>query len=278
MFSEFFFNILNFRNIRSIANRISHEIGNSLNFSIMIKGFTFFANSLDRILALIFWRLSILEGFESQYVLKKIKHGWTVLDIGANIGFYTLQFSRKVGSEGRVFAVEPSENNLNLLKINIKKNQINNVEVVPKAISSKSEIAKLYISEGHAGDHRIYNANNNRKAVSVETITIDDLAAKEKRVDLIKMDIQGAEHFALNGMKKTLIKYPNLIIVTEFSPKMLTESGGNPEKFMDFFIEKDFSVKYFDEKRNKLLETTKEELINNICINNNYVSLYIERI
>jgi FkbM family methyltransferase len=277
MVSDLFFRILNFKSIRHFANRLSHQIDDLIQIKIQLKGIRLCANSIDRFLAIIFWKYSVLEGFESKYILNIIKPGWTVLDIGANIGYYTVQFAKKVKSNGKVIAVEPFDNNLHLLNKNIKLNQIHNVEIIPKAISSKSGIAKLYISEGHAGDHRIYNTINGRKTVPIETITIDDLVHKRDRVDLIKMDIQGAEHFALDGMKQTLSKNPKINIVTEFSPSMLRESGGNPEKFIDFFIEKGFLIKYFNEKRNLLLKTTKEELINNICKNNNYVSLYIEQ-
>ena len=277
MVSESFFNVLNFKQIRSFANGLSHQIGDLIKLSIRLKGFRLYANSIDRILAILFWKWSILEGFESNYILSKIEPGWTVIDIGANIGFYTVQFSKKVGKYGKVFAVEPSLNNVYLLKKNILVNRLKNVSIIEKAISSKTGDGKLYLSKGHSGDHRIYNTMNKRKYIPIQTITIDYLTKNEKQVDLIKMDIQGAEYLSIPGMSTTLKRFPNVKIVSEFSPKLLTESGGSPDQFLDFFLNEGFSLKYFNEKNRNLARTTKMELLENICNGNKYVSLYLER-
>jgi FkbM family methyltransferase len=277
MVSESFFNVLNFKQIRSFANRLSQQIGDLIKLSVRLKGFRLYANSIDRIIAILFWKWSILEGFESKYILSKIEPGWTVIDIGANIGFYTVQFSKKVGKNGKVLAVEPSFNNVYLLKKNIRANRLKNVSIIEKAVSSKTGIGKLYLSTGHSGDHRIYNTINKRKCIPIQTITIDNLTKNEKQVDLIKMDIQGAEYLSISGMSRTIKKFPNVKIVSEFSPKLLTESGGKPDQFLDYFLSEGFSLKYFNEKSKNLSRTTKKELLENICIGNNYVSLYLER-
>ena len=277
MVLESFFLILNFKKIRSFANRLSHQIGDLITLSIQLKGFRLYANSPDRILALLFWKWSILEGFESNYILNKIEPGWTVIDIGANIGFYTVQFSKKVGKYGKVFAVEPSFNNVYLLKKNVRVNQLKNVHIIEKAVSSKTGDGNLYLSTGHSGDHRIYNTVNKRECIPIQTITIDYLTKNEKQVDLIKMDIQGAEYLSIPGMNRTIKKFPNVKIVSEFSPKLLTESGGSPDQFLDYFLDEGFSLKYFNEKSRNLTRTTKKELLENICIGNSYVSLYLER-
>ena len=277
MVSESFFNVLNFKQIRSFANRLSQQIGDLIKLSVRLKGFRLYANSIDRIIAILFWKWSILEGFESKYILSKIEPGWTVIDIGANIGFYTVQFSKKVGKNGKVLAVEPSFNNVYLLKKNIRANRLKNVSIIEKAVSSKTGIGKLYLSTGHSGDHRIYNTINKRKYIPIQTITIDNLTKNEKQVDLIKMDIQGAEYLSISGMSRTIKKFPNVKIVSEFSPKLLTESGGKPDQFLDYFLSEGFSLKYFNEKSKNLSRTTKKELLENICIGNNYVSLYLER-
>ena len=277
MVSESFFNVLNFKQIRSFANRLSQQIGDLIKLSVRLKGFRLYANSIDRIIAILFWKWSILEGFESKYILSKIEPGWTVIDIGANIGFYTVQFSKKVGKNGKVLAVEPSFNNVYLLKKNIRANCLKNVSIIEKAVSSKTGIGKLYLSTGHSGDHRIYNTINKRKYIPIQTITIDNLTKNEKQVDLIKMDIQGAEYLSISGMSRTIKKFPNVKIVSEFSPKLLTESGGKPDQFLDYFLSEGFSLKYFNEKSKNLSRTTKKELLENICIGNNYVSLYLER-
>tara|TARA_B100001971_G_scaffold214029_1_gene249370 strand:- start:912 stop:1661 length:750 start_codon:yes stop_codon:yes gene_type:complete len=247
-----------------------------MEISFLINGFKFYGNSIDRIIAILLWKWSLLEGFESKFVVDKIKSGWTVLDIGANIGFYTIQFSNQVGLNGKVIAVEPAADNLYLLKKNIKVNHLKNVSIIEKAISSKSQNSRLYFAHGHQGDHRIYNTNETREYTPIETITIDDLIKDETRLDLIKMDIQGAEHLAILGIKQTVKKYRNIKIISEFSPKLISDAGGNPYDFLDYFIKEGFHIKYFDEKNKMIIKTTKKDLIK-LCTGAKYVSLYLER-
>ena len=70
----------------------------------------------------------------------------TILDIGANIGFYTIQFSKAVNGNGIVFAVEPAENNINMLKKNIETNKAKNVRVIDKAISFEADSVEFFLS------------------------------------------------------------------------------------------------------------------------------------
>tara|TARA_Y100001970_G_scaffold294299_1_gene450052 strand:+ start:7425 stop:8258 length:834 start_codon:yes stop_codon:yes gene_type:complete len=277
MFSEWFFRLLNFRGIRHFANRLSSLPTGYFKVGLNIGDIRLYANSLDRFLAIIFWKLSLLEGFESKYLLKIIRPGWTILDIGANIGFYTIQFAKAVNKNGIVFAVEPANNNIDMLKKNIEINEVKNVRIINKAISSKTDSGELFLSEGHSGDHRIYETNEKRESVIVNTITVDAIVNNEKRVDLIKMDIQGAEHLAIQGMNETIDRFPNIIIVTEFSPSMLNSSGGNPIKFVQYFVDKGFKIKFFDEKKKSLQSTNIEALMNQICIYDRYVSLFLKR-
>ncbi len=274
---SYLFNLIsNSKVIRNIFYRLSQKYKGKMEISFLINGFKFYGNSIDRIIAILLWKWSLLEGFESKFVVDKIKSGWTVLDIGANIGFYTIQFSNQVGLNGKVIAVEPAADNLYLLKKNIKVNHLKNVSIIEKAISSKSQNSRLYFAHGHQGDHRIYNTNETREYTPIETITIDDLIKDETRLDLIKMDIQGAEHLAILGIKQTVKKYRNIKIISEFSPKLISDAGGNPYDFLDYFIKEGFHIKYFDEKNKMIIKTTKKDLIK-LCTGAKYVSLYLER-
>ena len=137
---SYLFNLIsNSKVIRNIFYRLSQKYKGKMEISFLINGFKFYGNSIDRIIAILLWKWSLLEGFESKFVVDKIKSGWTVLDIGANIGFYTIQFSNQVGLNGKVIAVEPAADNLYLLKKNIKVNHLKNVSIIEKAISSKSQ-------------------------------------------------------------------------------------------------------------------------------------------
>ena len=98
----------------------------------------------------------IYEPFETDFVQKEIKRGDVVLDIGANIGYYTLILAKCVGKEGKVFAFEPEPNNFSLLKKNIQINGYKNVVLVQKAVSNKNEKLMMYLNKDNIGCHTIY--------------------------------------------------------------------------------------------------------------------------
>jgi len=136
----------------------------------------------------------VYEPFETELVKKEIKKGDVVLDIGANIGYYTLIYAKLVGEEGKVFAFEPDPDNFALLKKNVEINGYRNVILAQKAVSNKTGKIRLYLSEVNKGDHRIYDSHDGRKSIEIETIRLDDYFKNYNvRIDFIKMDVQGAE-------------------------------------------------------------------------------------
>ncbi len=137
---------------------------------------------------------------ETDLVKKEIRNGMTVVDIGANIGYYTLLFSGLVGKSGRVFAFEPDPANFYLLQKNANENKRFNVVLENKAVSQANGFAKLYIGENRTDD-RIFDPGEKRKIIDIATIALDDYFKSLKLFpDFIKMDIQGAEIYALRGM------------------------------------------------------------------------------
>lgn len=180
-----------------------------------------FLDSLDSLC------LSVNEVYEPcivEIVNREVKKNDVVLDIGANIGYYTLIFARLVGEGGKVFAFEPDPVNFELLKKNIEINGYKNVVLVQKAVSEKSETAKLYISEINKGDHRIYDPGPGdvRKDVEIETVRLDDYFKDYAgKIDFVKIDTQGAEGAVISGFLSTLQKdqFKNIKIITEFWPK-----------------------------------------------------------
>lgn len=175
---------------------------------------------------------------------KEIKKGNVVLDIGANIGYYTLIFAKLVGEEGRVYAFEPDPTNFALLKKNVEINGYKNVVLVQKAVSNKSGRIKLYLSKNNMGDHRIYDSGEDgRQHIEIEAIRLDDYFEHfEGRIDFIKMDIQGAEGGAIQGMYNLLNKNNNVKIVTEFWPIGLKRFGTDPEEFLRLLIKLGFKL------------------------------------
>ena len=107
------------------------------------------------------------EEFETKLVKDIIKEGNVVVDIGANIGYFTLIFSRLVGRKGEVFAFEPEPNNFNLLKKNIEINDYKNVNLINKAVSNKSGKIELYLDDVNTGRHSLIAEIPNKKHITI---------------------------------------------------------------------------------------------------------------
>lgn len=144
-----------------------------------------------------------------------LKAGDVFLDLGANIGYYSLLAASIVGESGKVISFEPNQQNLQLLLSSIVENQFKNIEVYPLAASDSSMILKL-TSFGSNGYLETALAGNSNFQF-VQSVVVDELLEHERRINVIKMDIEGYETLALRGMER-LIRKHRPIIFTEFSP------------------------------------------------------------
>jgi len=235
-----------------------------------------YANSIDRIVALVFWKFSLLEGFESKTVRSIVKEGMVAVDVGANIGYYTLQLAKLVGPSGKVYAFEPDYGNYSLLIKNIKANNYKNIVPIQKAVSDKTGKAKLFFCEEHRGDHRIFDSGDGRRSIEIETVALDDFFPEGERIDIIKLDIQGSEYLALSGMEKLARRQKGLVIISEFSPNLLAKCGVSPWEFIKKISDLGFTLQFINEEK-KAIETIKGEELISMCKNNKYVNLFLDK-
>ncbi len=210
----------------------------------------------------------VYEPVESQLLIDQIKAGNVVLDVGANIGYYTLQFARKVGEAGRVFAFEPDSKNFVLLAKNIQINGYCNVTLVNQAVSDATGDGKLFLSEENKGDHRIYQGHEARPSLEIQMTRLDDyFDAIDLTVDCIKMDIQGAEYRALLGMQKLLTRNVCVVLVTEFWPYGLRRSGAEPQAYLDLLLALGFELFEIDEADGHLRPVQSSALMQRLADN-----------
>ena len=137
----------------------------------------------------------------------QIKSGDIVFDLGGNIGTTALLFSKMVGAKGRVFVFEPVM--YQTLRDNLRENKIENVEVIAAAIGDRDDQIEIDVSDfclDSSIAKREYTANYYHKAISVPLLRLDSFVAQQglKRVNFVKMDIEGAEELALRGFKQGL--------------------------------------------------------------------------
>jgi FkbM family methyltransferase len=202
------------------------------------------------------------EPLETQFCSQTVKPGQTVVDIGANIGYYTLLFAKAAGPSGRVFAFEPDPDNYRLLSANVTANGYANVTLVQAAVSNRAGDVILYRNDMNRMDHRTYDPGGTCERVVVPSLRLDeDLAAHGGRVDFVKMDIQGSEPAALGGMLRVLANNPAITLVTEFWPHGLTRAGHDPAGFLEQLAQLGFAMRRIDERRHEIVATSARELL-----------------
>jgi FkbM family methyltransferase len=227
-----------------------------------VFGHEMFLDPTDAIVSPFLLRDGYFEPYETSLIESRVKPGDVVLDIGANIGYYTLILARLVGESGRVYAFEPDPANFLLLKRNVRANGYRNVVLVKKAVADASGPLALHICPDNKGDHRIYDSNDDRATIPIEAITLDEYFADDPgRLDFIKMDIQGSEGRALRGMAGLLGRYPEVKMITEFWPAGLRRSGVEAKDYLDDLGRLGFHLFRIDEDEESTEPTSAEEML-----------------
>jgi FkbM family methyltransferase len=209
----------------------------------------------------------IYEPFETELVQRLIRPGDTVLDIGANIGYYTLLFARLVGGSGKVFAFEPDPENFALLKRNVEINGYRNVTLVNAAVSRQSGRLKLYLSEENKGDHRIYASGEDRPSIEIAAVALDDYFVNNPaEVNFIKMDVQGAEGRVMQGMERLLKRCSACQIIFEFWPLGMRRAGDEAKDVVKQLIRHGFTIHLIDEPQKRVLAVEPERLLEEFSV------------
>lgn len=193
---------------------------------------------------------------ECTRIMKKwLKKDMTVVELGANIGYYALMEASIIGKKGKIYAVEPFPSNFELLQKNIKLNPYENIiEPYNIAIGDKSGTEKLYVSN----EHNLCNmlASETTDFVEVKTETLDNFVTDKKLPDLIRMDIEGYEYYVLDGMKKTLQQCKSCKMFIEVHPFQMYEQGLDYKKPLQTLFDLGFDPKYVVKEHGPI----KEEL------------------
>ena len=153
--------------------------------------------------------------------------GDTFLDVGANIGVMTFLAATAVGPTGRVIAVEPNPDNVQLLYRGILLNRYSNVEVFPIAAADQQAIVGL---SGRSNTTLTEPDSTAPPTWFAQSVTLDETLAALPKLDVIKMDIEGAEAMALRGLERLVTTYRPALVV-EFNPRCLKQQGEDPAAF-----------------------------------------------
>jgi FkbM family methyltransferase len=216
----------------AIANRV--PIGRR---SVKVGSHRLYADSVDRFLALVSWKLGIGEREERALIERVVQPGMVAVDVGANVGLHTLGLADRVGPTGRVHALEPDPDNFALLSRGVERAHLAHVRLHQVAASASPGTLTLYVSEANRGDHRVAPAAEARRSFTVSAVTLDVLLADEPRVDFVKIDVQGAETLVVRGLRETLRRCATIGVLCELTPELLRRAGSSAEDLLAAFRE-----------------------------------------
>ncbi|MBK8847948.1 MAG: FkbM family methyltransferase [Bacteroidetes bacterium] len=213
------------------------------------------------------------DAHEIELLNENIKKGDIVCDIGANIGFYTKIISRLVGIKGYVHAFEPDKKNFEYLQRNCF--SLANVSLNPNAVSEQNGTVTVYVSDFLNVDHRTYEPESYKTKYEMPCVSIDSYLQRNKKVDFIKMDIQGFEMFALKGMKQCLEYNHQIKLLSELWPYGLQKSGSSVKEFADFLFQLGFQIFLFTDGEQKLM--SMQDLLALPVHEEKYFNIYVRR-
>ena len=213
----------------SLACDGSRDLAVTLNLD-RVGELRLFLNPDDEMLTPHIRRDGYWEPNETFWFIKSIKKGDVVVDVGANVGYYTLIASRLVGDTGKVYAFEPDPVSFALLEKSVQANGLTNVIAEQKAVSNKAGALELFHADRNKGDHRIFDPESEgRNFIEVEAVTLDDyFKSRDGRVDFVKIDTQGAEGLIVEGMLGVIERNKGLRMAIEFWPSSLKQLGTDP--------------------------------------------------
>lgn len=168
------------------------------------------------------------------------------VDVGANLGYFTVYAGLAVGAGGKVLAVEPDERNAALLTANAELNGLRNVQLHRTAVADFTGEAPLFRGSFNAGAHSLIHKDDlDAEEATVPVTTLDRLLAQETKVKLIKIDVQGTEVAVLRGLEGYLAATgfrPGITL--EFSPLELSRRG-ELDYVIDFIARHGYSLRAF---------------------------------
>ena len=220
-------------------------------FTNTSEGFDLWVHPNDQILSRSIVYDKIWEPETTKLIKKIIHEGDVGIDLGANIGYFTILMANLVGTSGKIFSFEPAPQNFEILQKNIKQNHLENVISEQSAIGDIDGKIKLYLSNTNAGWHKVFPTQFVDYEVSDKNIDVKicslDKEFIDKKIDFIKMDIEGYEWNAIKGGKKILEENHDVKLIFEFFPMALRANNVKPDTVLTYLLDIGFHIYAIDE-------------------------------
>ncbi len=232
-----------------------------------IRVYVYLGNDVSRCLFIV----GCIEPNEFAFLDSVIEPGMVFVDAGANDGLYSLFASRRVGAEGAVLAIEPSDREFKRLQANIRLNALTNVRTRQVALSNRNGQGTLRIAGYEHEGHNTLGAflHASVECVRTEQVVLqqlDDLLDQEglQCVSLIKLDVEGAECSAFEGARRTLTTSRPLLLL-ELSDAALRCQGSSDEKVLALLRTFDYDIYTFDKASGRPVKAHRHsELSHNV--------------
>lgn len=175
-----------------------------------------------------------------------LKQGGTMIDVGANIGFFTLLGNHLVGPKGKVYSIEPNPDIFILMESSIHINAFRprSVRHNMAAFDKEGKLDLTWSSAKHGGGRlrTSENIKHDEKSAEVVTQELDKIIQmQDLPVSLIKIDTEGSELYVLKGATEIIKKSPNCVIITEWNPRFIKGRGSSVDEAVEFIAER-FSI------------------------------------
>lgn len=175
----------------------------------------------------------------ANFLRSAVRPGATCLNVGANVGIFAMQMATWNAPSGEVYAFEPNPDTAAMLRLHLVMNELTTrVHVVQKAAASESGTMGFYAC-GTDGMSRLGSPNPLLKStnlIQVEVITLDCYCEREAvRPDVVLMDVEGFELFALRGFQRTILENPDMVLVVELHPSAWADAGCSVEEVQSLF-------------------------------------------
>ena len=157
-----------------------------------------------------------------------LRPGSMVVDVGANVGTFTLPLARLVGTGGHVLALEPSPRVASLLQRTMALNGLSGTVTVEACAAGDTDGVAQFSLSPQTTHSSLVPPDDAEEAIEVPLRRLDDLVAPGRRVDLVKIDVEGAELQVWRGMQRLVADNPELAVVLEYGPDHLRRAGETP--------------------------------------------------
>ncbi len=212
----------------------------------------------------------------TQLLEELLELGMTFVDVGAHVGLFALPAALWVGDSGRIVAFEPHPDNFSMLQHNMSSNVLPcGIEAIQSAVSDGSGPVHLHMSTFNTGDHQLFHKGG-RNTIEVQCISLDDYFPVGTKVDVIKMDVQGAEAAAFRGMRRVLEENKKIQVIWELSPAQLIDAGSSATKLLAWLEQRDFSFTIVDDATAEIQKSTAQEIVK-VCPSDSYMNILCGR-